>query len=146
MVLNRCVTACRLGGPQLGIVMHKWATALEPGGLRTFLHFENGFACRMRLRNTSSYELSYGPVSVNWRGHPENRRGNDLFLEIIFTIILSYAYPSDIEIITLMFILMWAAKIYGLLKWAATRKRLRNTALFVMKQKNELCEDIFKVK
>ena len=132
MVLNRWATACKLGGPQLGIVMHKWATALEPGGLRTFLRFENGFACRIRLRNTGPYELSYGPVSVNWRGHSENRRGNDLFLEIILTTILSYAYPSDIDIITLMFILMWAAKICGPLKWAATRKRLRNTALFAM--------------
>ena len=43
------------------------------------MYFENGFACRIRLRNIGLHEPSYGPVPVNWRGHPENWRGNDLF-------------------------------------------------------------------
>ena len=60
------------GGPQLGIIMHKWATDL--------VYFENGFACRIKLKNTGAYEQSYGFVPVNWRGHPENWRGNDFFL------------------------------------------------------------------
>ena len=38
---------------------------------------------------------------------------------------LSYAYPSDTEIITLK----RAAKICGHLKWATARKRFRNTDL-----------------
>ena len=42
------------------------------------MYFENGLACRIRLRNTEPY----GSVSINWGGHPENWRGNDLFSEI----------------------------------------------------------------
>ena len=51
---------------------------------------------------------SYGPVPLNWRGY-------DLFvLEINFAIMLFFAYPSDIVIITLKFLLKWATKICGL--------------------------------
>ena len=52
------------------------------------------------------------------------------FLEISFTAMLSYAYPCDI-IITLKFLLKWATKICDPLKWATTRKRLRNTGLAI---------------
>ena len=37
------------GGPQLGILLHKWATARKSGGPRTSVYFENGFACQIRL-------------------------------------------------------------------------------------------------
>ena len=56
------------------------------------MYFENGFACQIKLRNTGQYEQSYGPVRVSWRGHPENWRSNDLFLEINFAAMQSYAY------------------------------------------------------
>ena len=58
-----------------------------------------------------------------------NWSGNDFFLAINFTAMLSHAYPSDIVIITLKFLFKWAAKISGPLKWATARKRLRNTGL-----------------
>ena len=49
---------------QLGIIMHKWATARKSGGPRTSVYFENGFACRIRLRNTGSYKQPYAPIPV----------------------------------------------------------------------------------
>ena len=61
--------ACKSGGPQRGMLMHKWATSRKSGGPRTSVYFENGFACQIRLRNTGPYEQSYGPVHVNWRSY-----------------------------------------------------------------------------
>ena len=37
------------------------------GGPQTFAYFNNGFASRMRLRNTGAYEQPYGPAPINWR-------------------------------------------------------------------------------
>ena len=54
-----------------------------------------------KLRDTGPCEHSYGPVPVSRIGHPENWRGNDLFLEINFAAMLSYAYPNVIAIISL---------------------------------------------
>ena len=51
------------------------------------------------------------------------------FFLINFTVLLSYAYPSDVATITSKFLLKWAAKIGGPSKWATARKRLRNTDL-----------------
>ena len=51
------------------------------------------------------------------------------FLEINFTAMISYAYPSDIVIITSKFVGKWATKICYLLKRIAARKRLRTTDL-----------------
>ena len=62
------------------------------------MYFKNGFACRIRLTKAGPYEQSYGPEPVHWRGHPENWRGNDLFiffLEINFAAMLSYAHPRQ---------------------------------------------------
>ena len=63
------------------------------------MYFENGFACRIKLRNIEPYEQFYGPVPVKWRGH------NNFFLEINFAAMIPYAYacPSDIVNITLKF-------------------------------------------
>ena len=44
--------ACKSGGPQRGMLMHKWATARKSGGPRTSVYFENGFACRRGLGNS----------------------------------------------------------------------------------------------
>ena len=52
-------------GPQLDIIMHKWDTERKSGGPRTSVYFENGFACRIRLRNTGQYEQPYGSAPVN---------------------------------------------------------------------------------
>ena len=46
------------------------------------------------------------------------------FLEINFTAMLSYVYPSDMVIITLKFLLKWAAKICGPFKWATAQKKV----------------------
>ena len=51
VVLNRWATACKSGRPQLGMLMHKCATARKLGGPRTSVYFENGFACRIKLKN-----------------------------------------------------------------------------------------------
>ena len=71
VVLRRWATACKSGGPHLGILMHKLATARMSGGPRTSVYFGNGFACRIRLKNSDLYEQSYG--------HPVNWRGNNFF-------------------------------------------------------------------
>ena len=76
------------------------------------MYVENGFVCQIGLRNTGPYEHSYGPVPLNWTGY-------DLFVsEINFAAMLFFAYPSDIAIIILKFLLKWAAKICGPLKRA----------------------------
>ena len=56
------------------------------------------------------------------------------FFLINSTALLSYAYPSDVAIITSKFLLKWAAKICGPSKWATAQKRLRNTALVPMER------------
>ena len=61
--------ACKSGGPQRGMLMHKWATACRSGGPRTSVYFENGFAYRRGLRNSGPYEQLYEPVHVNWRSY-----------------------------------------------------------------------------
>ena len=57
--LDHCFST---GGPQLGIVMHKWATGCKSSGPWTSVYFENGLAYRTRLRNTGPYEQPYGPA------------------------------------------------------------------------------------
>ena len=54
------------------VVLNRWATVRKSGEPRTSACFENGFACRIRLRNTGPCDQSYGPLPVKWRG-------NDLF-------------------------------------------------------------------
>ena len=53
------------------------------------------------------------------------------FLEINFAAMLSYAYPIDIVVITLKFLLKWAARICYPLKWVTAQKRLRNIDLLL---------------
>ena len=50
-------------------------------------------------------------------------------LEIKYTAMLSYAFPSDIEIITLKFLFKWAAKNCGPLKRATAPKSFRNSGV-----------------
>ena len=58
VVVNRWAAACKSGGPQLGILIHKWDTDV-------CVFFENGFACQKRLSKTRPYEQSYGPAPEN---------------------------------------------------------------------------------
>ena len=48
------------------VVLNRWATARKSGGPQTFAYFNNGFASRMRLRNTGTYEQPYGPAPMQW--------------------------------------------------------------------------------
>ena len=41
-------------------------------------HFNSDYS-QMMPAVVQQYEQLYGPVFVNWRGHAENRRRNDLF-------------------------------------------------------------------
>ena len=65
------------------------------------MYFKSGFVCRIRLRNTCPHKQSNGPEPVNWRG----KNLFFYFLKINFTAMLSYAYLSDIVIITLKLLL-----------------------------------------
>ena len=60
------------------------------------------------------------------------------FLEITFTAMLSCAYPSDTEIIALKFLLKWAAKICGLLKWARAWEKIEKHCSILCRQNIEI--------
>ena len=63
MVLNRWATACKSGGPQLGIVMHKWATARKSCWPRTSVYFENEFACRIKLKTGEAMTFFFSEIT-----------------------------------------------------------------------------------
>ena len=55
---------------KLSIVLGQWFSIGGPwpiSGQRTSVYFENGFACRIRLKNTGSYEQPYRPAPVNYK-------------------------------------------------------------------------------
>ena len=67
------------------------------------MYFENGFACRMRLRNTGPNEQQYGPAPVRYRRN--NLIFIYFFLEINFNAMISHVYPSDTVNVTSKFLL-----------------------------------------